>query len=200
MSSEAPVQARVTRRFSLPPERVFDAWLIPRQFQVWMSDLPQVEVSDVEIDTRPRGSFRFREHRDGKEIQGAGEYLAMDRPHRLVLTWGTLEDVQGRERVTVEIVRMEGGSELTLTQELRPERREDVAQVEAGWRRRLDLLAWEQEERARAEPALGELLQKVLALQEEQSAALAKIRWRTGCLYAWLIVILVLVALTFLSS
>lgn len=47
-------------------------------------------------------------------------------------------------------------------------------------------------------PTDRELLLRLFDLAEEQKKDLATIRWRTGCLYAWLVVSLFFVVMTLL--
>lgn len=55
---------------------------------------------------------------------------------------------------------------------------------------------WEEEvEESPPPPTDRELLLRLVDLVEEQKKDLATIRWRTGCLYAWLILALVLAVL-----
>jgi hypothetical protein len=55
---------------------------------------------------------------------------------------------------------------------------------------------WEEEvEESPPPPTDRELLLRLVDLVEEQKKDLATIRWRTGCLYAWLILALVFAVL-----
>ena len=46
MTSDAPVIVRVTQRFSVPPERVYDAWLDPELLGSWLFG-PSVRDEEV---------------------------------------------------------------------------------------------------------------------------------------------------------
>ena len=70
-----------------------------------------------------------------------GKYLELDRPRRLVFTWGVNQDSGDTSRVTVEIKPAEGGSELALVHELDPAWAEYASRTEEGWTKMLGALA-----------------------------------------------------------
>jgi uncharacterized protein YndB with AHSA1/START domain len=140
MSTPPRVNARVTRRFSTSPERVFDAWLNAEMISRWMFG-PAVrdeEVVHIAVDARVGGSFSFLVRRQGEEIDHIGEYL---RPRRLVFTWVIRQDSADSSRVIVDIVPLESGSKLTLTHELHLDWADYVSRTEAAWTKMLDMLA-----------------------------------------------------------
>ena len=114
MSSETKVTVRVTRRFNVSPERVFDAWLDPQYAGKFLFATPTGEMVRIEIDPRVGGSFIFV-RRDGEDIEHTGEYLEIDRPRRLVFTFRVPKFSAETTRVTIEIVPLNTGCELTLT-------------------------------------------------------------------------------------
>jgi uncharacterized protein YndB with AHSA1/START domain len=65
-------------RIAARPETVFDFWTDPELMARWMG-------RDVRLDPRPGGEFRI--DYNGSDIAG-GTFVEVDRPHRLVLTWG----------------------------------------------------------------------------------------------------------------
>jgi len=141
MSPKPHPIVRVTRRFSASPERVFDAWLDPKKARKFLFATPTGEMVRVEIDARVGGSFCIVERRDGQNAEHYGTYLEIDRPWRLVFTFSVEKYGTGGDRVTVEIVPLETGCELTLTHEMRPEWAEYAGRAEAGWIGILDGLA-----------------------------------------------------------
>lgn len=90
MSTAPRINVRVTRRYTAPPERVFDAWLDAEMIGKWMFGpaLRDEEIVRLSLDARVGGSFSFVVRRQGEEIDHMGEYLEIDRPRRLVFTWG----------------------------------------------------------------------------------------------------------------
>jgi uncharacterized protein YndB with AHSA1/START domain len=141
MNAGPNVAVRVTRRFTAPPERVFDAWLDARTAGRWLFATPGGQMVRAEADPRVGGRFTFTDRRDGEEVEHTGEYLEIDRPRRLVFTFGIPASSPDFDRVTVEIVPLETGCELTLTHEMKPEWGEYAGRAEAGWAGILDGLA-----------------------------------------------------------
>ena len=93
----------------------------------------------AEIDARIGGAFTFVDRRDGEDVLHTGEYLEIDRPRRLVFTFSV--DSSPGDRVTIDIVLLESGSELTLTHEMQPEWAEYASRTEQGWAGILEGLA-----------------------------------------------------------
>ena len=116
--AEALNSVRVVRRFDVPPERLFDAWLDPDEVGTWL--------------------FATPERRDGEEWEHRGEYLVVDRPLRLKFSF--VDPVFAKTTyVTVEIAAQGDGSEITLTHDgVLPEW---VAPTTKGWGMILDGLA-----------------------------------------------------------
>lgn len=139
MSTEPRVKVRVTRRFSTPPEPVFDAWLDPENARKWMFATPSGQMVRVEIEARIGGSFIFVDRRDGEDIEHTGEYLEIDRPRRLAFTFSVPKFSSESTRVTIDIVPSETGCDLTLTHE--GVLSEYANRTETGWNGILDGLA-----------------------------------------------------------
>jgi uncharacterized protein YndB with AHSA1/START domain/predicted SnoaL-like aldol condensation-catalyzing enzyme len=139
MTAESTVSVRVTRRFTVSAQRVFDAWLDPKRAGKWLFATPTGQMVRVDIDARVGGSFRFVDRRDGEDVEHVGEYLEIDRPRRLVFTLSVPKYSPNQSRVTVEIAPHGTGCELTLTDERVP--RSFAGKVESGWATVLDQLA-----------------------------------------------------------
>lgn len=134
---------RVNRRFEASAESVFDAWLDPELVGKWMFGpaIRDEQVVRTSIDPRVGGAFAFVVRRQGKEINHLGEYLTIERPHRLVFTWTTADSLPATSRVSVEIVSLENGCELTLIHEIQPEWLDYAVRIEESWAKMLDSLA-----------------------------------------------------------
>ena len=135
--TESP-RARVVWRFRASPERVFDAWLDPAKIALWFG--PGLgEMVRVEVDPRVGGRFSFVQRRGAQDVDHVGEYLELDRPKRLVFSWGIAPDPP-ESRVTIEITPQAAGCELVLVHEMQPKWAEFVARTERGWSTMLEAM------------------------------------------------------------
>jgi uncharacterized protein YndB with AHSA1/START domain len=139
MTRGAPVYVRLAQRFSVPPERVYDAWLNPELLGSWMfgSGVRDEEVVRIMVDARVGGTFSFVVRRQGALLDHTGTYLELDRPRRLVFTWGVgvagAPPADGVSRVTLDIAPLAAGAELTLTHEMDPKWADVMERTAAGW-------------------------------------------------------------------
>lgn len=128
--SQGPL--RLVRVLPASAEEVFDAWIDPESLAVWMAP-GSVLRSVVEVDARVGGRFRIVMKGPDCDHEHTGEYLVLERPHRLVFTWIS-EATGGRSTtVSVEIRTLRPGEvELTLTHEGLPDETA-AARHGAGW-------------------------------------------------------------------
>ncbi len=133
MTTAMPNSVSVSRHFEATPERVFDAWLNPQSLSRWLFAISGGDRSyTAKLDARVGGAYTITAVRaDNSEWLATGEYLELDRPHRLVFSFGMPEFGPGFSRIIIDIVPEEAGCILTLTQEVVPEgQAEDIKQ---GW-------------------------------------------------------------------
>ena len=130
MINESKAAVRVSRHFEASPERIFDAWLDPEKAARFLFKTPTGEMQRVEIDPCVGGTYCIVERRNGVDAAHTGKYLEVERPARLVFT---LEDTVGFQDtvVTIEIVPVDSGCELTLTHEGVLQEYKD--RVQDGW-------------------------------------------------------------------
>ncbi|HWI51039.1 MAG TPA: SRPBCC domain-containing protein [Symbiobacteriaceae bacterium] len=134
------VMARVTRRFAVTPERLFDAWLDPTVAGVWIL-APGGELVRTTVDPRVGGAFSFVVRRGDQVIDHTGDYQEIARPGRLVFTWSVPPEPRDASRVIIDIAPAEGGADLVLAHELHPDWAEFKPQAEAAWSKMLAAMA-----------------------------------------------------------
>ena len=134
----ATVSLSVERRIAAPPEAVFDAWLDPRGVGQWLFATPGGVMEKIELDPRVGGRFAVFERRGDALAEHYGEYVELERPHRLVFDfWTSFSDE--RTRISIDIAADGDGSHLTLTHE--GVWADYEAQTRQGWTMILDGLA-----------------------------------------------------------
>jgi len=125
-------EVSVTHSYAHPPERVFDAWLDPQVARRFLFATPSGEMIRAEVDARVGGRFVFVDRRpDMGDVEHTGEYLEIDRPRRLVFTFGVPAFDPGFTRVEVEIAPTAGGCQVRLTQRDVPD--EWAERSKQGW-------------------------------------------------------------------
>ncbi|PPJ42566.1 MULTISPECIES: SRPBCC family protein [unclassified Pseudoxanthomonas] len=146
MSAPPPpdtIDITVQRRFSAPAERVFDAWLTPRLLGQWMfgPGVRDEKVLRLDVDPRVGGRFSMLVERDGTRIDHVGEYLVIDRPHRLSFTWGIAgQSDQDGSRVDIVISPVPTGCVLHLAHTLPRAWADYARRTQQGWAHMLEAL------------------------------------------------------------
>ena len=112
-------QLMLTRRIAARPDIVFDALVTAEGIGAWWgpSDLPAISAAS---DARVGGEFQVRfATSDGKEHVCAGEFIEIERPERVIMTWRWTEGGEPDEhdhvsRVEFHLRSIDIGTELTL--------------------------------------------------------------------------------------
>jgi uncharacterized protein YndB with AHSA1/START domain len=137
------VDVTVQRAFAAPAERVFDAWLTPRLLGQWMfgPDVREEKLLRLDVDPRVGGRFSMLVERGGERIDHVGEYLVIDRPHRLSFTWTIAGEAdQDGSRVDIAITPTSTGCELRLVHTLPRAWSDYAGRTQQGWSTMLDAL------------------------------------------------------------
>jgi len=122
---------RVIYALRQPAERVFNAWLTPEEAGKWLFATDTGQMLHAEIDARVGGTFRFVDHRNGEDVEHVGEYIVIERPHRIVFDFAVPRFNPLKTRVAVEIESQGTGCVLSLTHEGVPEEYAD--RTRTGW-------------------------------------------------------------------
>jgi uncharacterized protein YndB with AHSA1/START domain len=140
MTAENSGRVVITRRFDFPIEKVFDAWLEPAKAAKFLFATPTGTMVRAEIDGRVGGAFNFTDRRGSEDVGHVGTYVVIDRPRRLVFTFGVPKYSPIVTRVSIDLKPIaENTCELTLTHEGVPA--EYLDSNREGWGRILEQLA-----------------------------------------------------------
>jgi uncharacterized protein YndB with AHSA1/START domain len=131
----------LVRRIAARPHIVFDALTTPEGIVCWWGpDAGAVLVAETDVRVGGRYRVRFR-MLDGSEHESAGEYLEVEKPWRLMMSWRWIEggDDPGESRLEIRLRAIPDGTELTLTH---AQLHSDAARQshERGWNGALDKL------------------------------------------------------------
>jgi uncharacterized protein YndB with AHSA1/START domain len=112
-----------TKRFTIvrdlpaPPSRVWRSWTDPDDMAGWLAGMNASRES-ISVDARVGGRYAYTmvNAETGEAFPTGGEYLELDEPHRLVLTWGNPDDAtDDAARLTVELEPHGDGTRMTFT-------------------------------------------------------------------------------------
>jgi uncharacterized protein YndB with AHSA1/START domain len=128
-----------TRRFEASCDKLFGAWVNPSILTKWLFTTATSELHRAEFEPWEGGNWTVVDRREGEYFAATGQYLQIDRPHRLIFTFGMLQLSAEFVHVVVDIARAAAGSELTLTHEYLPWM--GTRSPEKGWHAMFDMLA-----------------------------------------------------------
>jgi uncharacterized protein YndB with AHSA1/START domain len=137
----APVSVRMSRRFSVSPEQLFDAWFQPACFASFLLADAAARVVRAHFDPRVGGRFLVVARRPDATVELRGRYVEIARPERLVFSLTTARDGRAQDYVTVELAALGRGCLLALLHEMDLERAHDRWRVQLGWNAALCQLA-----------------------------------------------------------
>lgn len=112
-------EAVLVRRIAARPAVVFDSLVTADAMASWWGPTDEPALSAT-AEPRVNGSFRVRfRSADGREHECAGEFLEIDRPTRVVMSWrwvagGEPDEVGNVSRLDFRLRAIDTGTELTL--------------------------------------------------------------------------------------
>jgi uncharacterized protein YndB with AHSA1/START domain len=135
------VPVLVSRFIDAPPQRIYDAWLIPQNASKWLFATPTGKIVRAEIDPRVGGKFVFTDRRDGEDVDHVGEFLELKPGKLIVFSFMVPKYSKETTTVRVDISPRGKGSKVLLTHEdVLPEY---AAKTMEGWTQMLEGLAKE---------------------------------------------------------
>jgi uncharacterized protein YndB with AHSA1/START domain len=140
VTGEPGYVVRVERTFPASAEAVFDAWTSPEVMRRWLHCRSDWETPEAEVDLRVGGKVRVVMLKpDRTKAEARGEYVLIDRPHRLVMTWTFDDDPTNEQLMELSLTEAEGATTVLLVNSRisTDERREGQ---DWGWRGCLEQL------------------------------------------------------------
>jgi uncharacterized protein YndB with AHSA1/START domain len=137
--------AIAVQKFSVPPERVYDAILSPEMISRFMFGplLREETILHIRNDPKVDRTFSYRVRRGADEIDHVGKFLELDPPKRIVFTWAIAgqSDSGDPSVVSFDIAPTPSGCAVTLTHTMPPEWADFVDRSRQAWEKVLGVLA-----------------------------------------------------------
>lgn len=96
----------LTRTFSKPVSKVFNAFINPKNLKKWFAPEGLV-VTIAEVQARKSGAYRIEMIEDGERVTIRGRYLEIKRDSRLVFTWAWDFDPDHELLVTIDFIELD---------------------------------------------------------------------------------------------
>jgi uncharacterized protein YndB with AHSA1/START domain len=119
-TTKTPLQLRLERVIRADRERTFAAWTRPELLRRWSAPEGMTIEDGGELDLRVGGRWRVvMLEPTGKRHEAFGTYREVTPPERLVYThaWREGNESSPETTVTVEFLKVAGGTRVVLTQE-----------------------------------------------------------------------------------
>lgn len=130
-----PLTLRLHRVLQHPPRVVFDAWLSAEALLAWWMP-PGGRCTRADVDPTVGGRYVLvNEFEDGERAEVSGQFLGIERPNHLRMTWRINETPE--ELVNIRFSEHPQGCLLELQHE-RIAGEQSLAQHERGWHACLD--------------------------------------------------------------
>jgi uncharacterized protein YndB with AHSA1/START domain len=116
----AQLSLQIRRSFRHPREKVYEAWIDPKEVTRWFAPSDEYTVVVPTLEPRVGGRYVIEmRHSSGRVSTVIGTYRTLERPSKLVFTWMWENDPdRGPETlVTVELFERGQETELVLTHE-----------------------------------------------------------------------------------
>jgi len=134
---------RIERLIPASPERLFELWSEPSELVKWWGP-DGFDVPASALDVRPGGHWRTTMRSPQGDLHTvSGVYRTIDKPRRLVFTWGWDDDtgLRGHEtEVTVTFEPAPGGTRMVLLQQAF-ENKDQRDRHNQGWSSSFECLA-----------------------------------------------------------
>jgi uncharacterized protein YndB with AHSA1/START domain len=139
-ASKSATSLTYVRRIRATPAKVWNAFVDPRELVYWWGPDAGPTLS-AETDVRVGGAFKIVFLTAGGErFESHGEYLELDPPSRLVMSFWFSATPNVRSRVTVSIVAIDDAVELTVKHDGFSDEELPITH-EAGWKGALGKMA-----------------------------------------------------------
>lgn len=141
--SKDKIKVKVSHRYNVSAEKVFDTFLDPTKARKFMFATLTGKMIKAELDARVGGGFVFVDRRPEGDAAHYGRYLKLDKPSHIAFEFGMSKELRESDLVTLDISPLKQGCEVLLTHEMKSEYAHLKDRVAQGWDGILDGLGAE---------------------------------------------------------
>jgi uncharacterized protein YndB with AHSA1/START domain len=135
------LSVRIERTFKASPEQVFDAWTSPEVMRRWIHCESDWSTPVAEVDLRVGGRVHVIMRRpDGRDGEMEGEYVLIERPHRLEMKWIFHDSPSNEQRIELTFTETALGETTVVLLNTLISTDERRASQDEGWRGCLEQL------------------------------------------------------------
>jgi uncharacterized protein YndB with AHSA1/START domain len=127
------IKVKAVHRYNVNAEAVYDTLLDPAKAKTFMFATPVGKMIRAEIDPKVGGGFLFVDRRPEGDAAHYGKYLKLERPKEMAFEFAVQKDAPNSDLVTIEIVSLPKGCEVTLTHEMNADFEHLKDRVLQGW-------------------------------------------------------------------
>ena len=133
MAENETIKVKVSHRYPASQEKVFDAFLDPKKAGKFMFATSVGKMIKVELDPKVGGRFLFIERRPTGDAEHYGKFIEIERPRHLKFDFWVDKKATVGDPVTVEVMAVKNGCQVTLTHEMSAEYADYEDKVADGW-------------------------------------------------------------------
>jgi uncharacterized protein YndB with AHSA1/START domain len=136
--------AVAVQKFSVPPQRVYDAILDSKMISRFMFGplLREEKILHIRNEPKVGGEFSYKVRRGEHEIDHVGKFLELIPPKRIVFTWGIAGESDGDgSTVAIDITPTPDGCSLRLMHEMPAQWADFLDRSQAAWQKMFGVLA-----------------------------------------------------------
>lgn len=133
MAKDAKIKVKSVHRYNVSAEHIFDTLMDPNKAKKFMFATLTGKMIKAEIEPKAGGMFVFVDRRPDGDASHYGLYSVVERPKHIVFQFSVQKDMAEADQVSIDILQLKQGSEVTLTHEMKADFAHLRDRVQEGW-------------------------------------------------------------------
>lgn len=133
MTKPAKIKVQARHRYNASADRIYETLMDPNKAKKFMFSTLTGKMIKAEIEPKVGGGFTFIDRRPEGDAAHYGVYVALEKPKQIAFDFSVQKGSPESDRVTIDIVTLKQGCEVTLTHEMKKEFEHLEERVQEGW-------------------------------------------------------------------